>query len=124
MSTGTAADQDTSRRALLGPVFVIVLHLAALAVLPANPPLVQVAVLEAASLGICAVSLAGTGNAFRMTVVCWVVALGLFGVIEVAQLGTNSLWLVALTLVIVGLLVGYGLHRYQQVRLGLVSDEA
>lgn len=28
-----------------------------------------------------------------------------------------------LTLLLVGALVGYGLHRYERVRLGLVSDE-
>lgn len=50
-------------------------------------------------------------------------ALVLFGVVALAQRGTDSLWLVALTLVAVGLLGGYGLHRYERVSLGLVTSD-
>jgi hypothetical protein len=77
----------------------------------------------AASLLILAFSFAGTGSALRTTVACWVLALTLFAVVWLAQRGTDSLWLVAVTLVAVGLLVGYGLHRYERVQLGLVSEE-
>lgn len=124
MSADTAVSRHAASRVpLFGPVFVIVLHLVALAILPANPSLALVGALEAGSLLICALSFAGTRSALRTTVVCWAFALGLFGAVEAARLGTDSLWLVALTLVIAGLLAGYGLHRYERVRLGLVSDE-
>lgn len=122
MSAETATPGSVSRGPLLGPVFVVLFHLIALPILPANPPFVLFAALEGASLLICAFSLAGTGAALRTTLVCWLVAIGLFGTVRLAQRGTDDLALVALTLVLVGTLLGYGLHRYERVRLGLVSD--
>jgi hypothetical protein len=123
MSAGTATAGRATRVPLFGPVFVVLLHLVALPILPTNPPLVLFAAMEGASLLICAFSLAGTGAALRTTFACWLVGLGLFGTVRLAQRGTDTLALVALTLVVVGTLLGYGLHRYEQVRLGLVSDE-
>jgi hypothetical protein len=123
MSAGTPTAGRAIPVPLFGPVLVVLLHLVALPILLANPPLVLFAALEGASLLICAFSLAGTGAALRTTVVCWLVALGLFGTVRLAQHGTDDLALVALTLVLVGTLLGYGLHRYERVRLGLVSDE-
>jgi hypothetical protein len=123
MNAGTATADRATRVPLFGPVFVVLLHLVALAILPANPPLVLFAAVEGASLLICAFSLAGTGAALRTTIVCWLVGLGLFGTVRLAQRGTDTLALVALTLVLVGTLLGYGLHRYERVQLGLVSDE-
>jgi hypothetical protein len=123
MSAGTPTAGRAIPVPLFGPVLVVLLHLVALPILLANPPLVLFAALEGASLLICAFSLAGTGAALRTTVVCWLVALGLFGTVRLAQHGTDDLALVALTLVPVGTLLGYGLHRYERVRLGLVSDE-
>ena len=122
MSAGTATAGRATRVPLFGPVFVVVLHLVALPILPANPPLVLFAALEGASLLICAFSLAGIGAALRTTLVCWLIALGLFVTVRLAQRGTDNLALVALTLVLTGTLLGYGLHRYERVRLGLVSD--
>ncbi|WP_276257988.1 hypothetical protein [Haloglomus litoreum] len=108
---------------LFGPAFVVIIYLLAVGIVPGAIPLPVFGVLAVVSLVICALSFAGTGSALRTTLACWVLALGLFGVVELARRGTESLWLVALTLVVVGGFVGYGLHRYERVRLGLVSDE-
>ena len=133
-------ERTAGRVPLFGPVFVTILHLAALPFLPelpsllafladptlarliATPTIVLFIGLEAASLLICAFSLAGTGSALRTTLVLWGIALGLFGLVLFAQETLDDLTLVALTLVAVATLLGYGLHRYERVRLGLVSE--
>jgi hypothetical protein len=120
MSAEGATGRRTSRVPLFGPVFAVVLYLAAVGILPGAPSLPVFGALVGASLLILAFSFAGTGSALRTTVVCWLLALALFAVVWLAQRGTDSLWLVAVTLVAVGLLVGYGLHRYERVQLGLV----
>jgi uncharacterized membrane protein len=118
----SAESRRGSRVPLFGPVFTVILFLVAVGILQGSIPLPIFAGLMAASLLICAFSFAGTGSAFRATLACWVLAFGLFGVVALAQRGTDGLWLVAVTLVVVGLFVGYGLHRYERVRLGLVSE--
>lgn len=123
MSAETPASRDASRVPLFGPVFVVILYLVAVGIVPGAIPLPVFGGLAAASLVICAFSFAGTGSGLRTTLACWVLALGLFGVVELARRGTDSLWLVALVLVVVGAFVGYGLHRYERVRLGLVSEK-
>lgn len=119
----SAESPPASRVPLFGPVFTVIIFLFAVGILEGQVPLPIFGGLVAASLVFCAFSFAGTGGALRTTLACWVLALGLFGVVELAQRGTDSLWLVALTLVVVGLLAGYALHRYERVRLGLVSTE-
>jgi hypothetical protein len=118
----SAESRRASRLSLLGPVLTVILFLFAVGILQGSIPLPVFGGLVAASLVICAVSFAGTGSALRATLACWVLAFGLFGVVALARRGTDGLWLVALTLVAVGLFVGYGLHRYERVRLGLVSE--
>jgi len=123
MNERGATGRRTSRVPLFGPVFAVVLYLAAVGMLPGAPSLPVFGALVGASLLILAFSFAGTGSALRTTLACWLLALALFAVVWLAQRGTDSLWLVAVTLVAVGLLVGYGLHRYERVRLGLVTTD-
>lgn len=121
MSTDTTTGA-ASRLPLLGPGTVIVLHLVALVVFPPEPSLLLLGGLEGVSLLVCTLSLLGGGSTLRTTVALWAVAIGLYGVVALARSGTDSLALVALALGTVGTLVGYGLHRVERVRLGLVSD--
>lgn len=121
MSAEDASPRRASLVPLFGPVFVVVLYLAAVGILPGAPALPVFAVLVATSLLVCGFSFAGTGGAVRATFACWLLTFGLFAIVELARQGTDALWLVGATLVGVGVLAGYSLHRYERVQLGLVT---
>jgi hypothetical protein len=124
MSTGsTIPFPAASRFPLIGPAFVVLLHLVAIGLFPGSLPLSLLVVLEGASLVICAISLVDSGSALRTSAVLWLVALGLFGVVVAVRGSEDAIAPAAVALVVVGTLVGYGLHRYERVALGLVSEE-
>lgn len=119
--TVLADDERTSQWSLLGPAVFITLQLAVLVFITRPFPLEIALVIEAGLGGVLGLSslvyqprLPAIGG-FLLTY-------SVSGAIVLWGLTTNlSLYLVALTLGLVLVVFIYGVHRYQRVRLGLVS---
>jgi peptidoglycan/LPS O-acetylase OafA/YrhL len=76
------------------------------------------------SLAVCTLSFIRGESKFRPVIVCWVVVIGLFGVVFLLRDMDDTLVPAAGMLVTVGALLSYGLHRYERVSLGLISEKS
>jgi hypothetical protein len=130
-SADVSDDGLRNRLPLLGPALVIGFHLIALTVVPEVvsleplselPNLRLLAGLEAVSLGIILLSLVGTGSVVRAIVVYCLFATVLVAIVVLVQYRLDELWITSGTLVASGAFISYVLHRYERVRLGLVTE--
>ncbi|WP_254272342.1 hypothetical protein [Haloarcula marina] len=106
------------------PVLVVALlavgHVGALLVIASPPPLATVALFESVLLGAVALLTIfddGFGSTLGVTVLSYVAATALAWL----AVSTGSLLAVTLLTVLALVLVGYGIHRYELVALGLVE---
>jgi hypothetical protein len=110
-------------RAFWPPAAVVLLHVVALVVMPANPPLPMLVPLEAVTV-VVLIATAGRGTAgFPGVVAALALALCLLGGVALVQSRGGEPWETAFLLIGVGIFVSYGLHRYERVALGLVGGE-
>jgi hypothetical protein len=106
--------------ALPAPYAVAGGHLFLVALLPTDPGLLQVAPAEVGLLGILAADAPDAAAPGRFVSVLAGVALLLSGVASFGfRLGGIAMG--AVSLAVVALLMGYGLHRYELLRLGLLD---
>lgn len=114
-------DQLSVRWPLLGPALFIILQLIALLFITRTFPLEIVLAIEGALGGILGISLLFSPP--RLPAIGgYLLTASISGAVVVWGLASDlPLYLVALGLSLVLVTLMYGLHRYQRVRLGLVS---
>lgn len=107
----------------LGPIAGIVIgHLVAVALL-GTPTTAELVLFELSIIPLLATPLVERPSS-RSALIVGSSVLGLMAIAVIAYTSVDSLWVLALGLVGGLAAIGYGLHRYELVVLGLVPDEA
>lgn len=120
---GAAVDLNADSPPLVD-VLLISIYVVTLIVRPTRLPLPELAVVGGISLAVCTLSLMRVERKFLAVIVCWLVTLGLFGAMFLVRGMDDTLVPGAGMLVTVGVLLSYGLHRYERVSLGLISEKS
>lgn len=89
-----------------------------------SPTVFQLAVAELSLVPILVAPLVAIEDGLRSIAATSLCYIGLAAVVATGIMTIDALWLTAVILAILVMSIGYGIHRYEQLQLGLVEETA